>query len=104
MKKLALLLLLATSLQAGWLSDLWTKMFGPTLPKFSMTCSTPIVQGNSGTCTITLTKKAPRGGMAFNITTSNAIVTTPAKVAVPSGAISTQFTFKTVVPPSGNPI
>jgi len=99
MKKLIPLLLLATSLQAGWFSDLWTKMFGgPTLPKFTMTCSTPITAGNSGTCTINLSKRAPKGGMAFNITTSNAIMTTPARVAVPSGATSTTFTFKTVAP------
>jgi len=67
----------------------------PTAKIKNLTCTSPLIiayppfPGQTGVCTLTLTKAAPAGGMSFNITAPGATVS--AIVTVPQGATSTQF-------------
>jgi len=58
----------------------------------TLVCSpATIVSGTSSTCTLTLTKAAPSGGLAATLTRSNSAVTIPASVTVAAGALSATF-------------
>jgi hypothetical protein len=57
---------------------------------------TTVVGGNSSTGTVTLSGKAPLGGVAVNLTSSKpSRASVPASVTVPAGATSAGFTVKT---------
>ena len=64
-------------------------MMGQSLK--SITCSTSIPAGSSGTCTVALTSKAPMSGVPVTITSTGTGVAVPAKITVP--VFSTAVTF-----------
>lgn len=54
-----------------------------------------------GTGTVTLSGKAPAGGLKVNLSSNNALLTVPASVTVPENATSVGFTFTVGQVPSG---
>jgi hypothetical protein len=58
----------------------------------SVTLASTIASGSSATGTVTLSGKAPTGGTAVTLSSSNTVLTVPASVTVAAGADSATFT------------
>jgi len=66
----------------------------------SLTCPAQITFGATGTCTITLTGKAPRKGASFRISVNSAALVVPSTiVTVPQGQTTATFPIKQVATP-----
>jgi Domain of unknown function (DUF4082)/Bacterial Ig domain len=69
----------------------------PTLTSVSLN-PTSVLGGNSSTCTVTLTGRAPTGGAVVTLSSNNtAAATVPASVTVAAGATTATFTVTTSV-------
>jgi len=73
-------------------------LFAPpdkSVPKIqSVTCPANLVIGATATCTVTLSKAAPKGGTVIVTNSTPAVLVTTSPVTVPEGKTSVSFQIK----------
>ena len=76
------------------LSSVWaqSKNAGPKIQ--SVVCPPQLAMGVTATCTVTLNKAAPKGGVVIVTNSTPAVLVTTSPVTVPEGKTSVSFQIK----------